>query len=208
MSSTEASRLTSPADVLSFWFGQERDGAWTAAPETMRRWFMSDPAFDARIAERFGATIDAAIRGDERLASWVGTPEGALALVVVLDQFTRNTFRGTARMFAGDDRALKLAKRLVAAGVDQALRPIERVFVYLPFEHSEALEDQVHSIELFEANGAGMPADTFAAQSVEYARKHEVIIRRFGRFPHRNKTLGRVSTAEELAFLETPGSSF
>lgn len=200
--------LVNPTDVLTFWFGPERDGAWAATPETKRRWFIKDLDFDATIVDRFGATIEAAIAGDARLAQWEFTPEGALALVIVLDQFTRNAFRGTARMFAGDSTALALSKRLVDARVEQSLRPIERVFVYLPFEHSESLGDQERAIALFEAIAAGEADGTFAVMSVDYARKHEVIIRRFGRFPHRNALLGRDSTPEEVAFLATPGSSF
>lgn len=200
--------LASPGEILAFWFGPERDGDWAATPETIRQWFVKDLDFDATIVARFGATIEAAIGGDARLASWESSAESALALIIVLDQFTRNAFRGTGRMFAGDTRALALAKRLVDAGIEKALRPIERVFVYLPFEHSESLADQERAIALFDANAAHAPAGSFAAMSVDYARKHEVIIRRFGRFPHRNALLGRETTAEESAFLETPGSSF
>ncbi len=200
--------LASPAEILDFWFGPGRDGAWTATPETIRQWFVKDLDFDATIVARFGATIEAAIGGDARLSSWETSSESALALILVLDQFTRNAFRGTGRMFAGDARALTLAKQLVEAGSEQSLRSIERVFVYLPFEHSESLADQERAIALFEANAVGAPAGSFAAMSVDYARKHEVIIRRFGRFPHRNALVGRESTAEESAFLETPGSSF
>ncbi|MBT9558130.1 MAG: DUF924 domain-containing protein [Myxococcales bacterium] len=200
--------LASPAEVLAFWFGPDRDGAWAATPETVRLWFVKDLDFDATIVTRFGTTIEAALDGDARLASWETSSEHALALVIVLDQFTRNAFRGSGRMFAGDARALALAKRLVDAGTDRALRPIERVFVYLPFEHSESIADQERAIALFEVNAAGESAGTFASMSVDYARKHEVIIRRFGRFPHRNALLGRESTTEERDFLDTPGSSF
>lgn len=200
--------LATPADILSFWFGPDRIGAWAATPETMRQWFVKDLDFDAAIVARFGTTIEAALDGDTRLSDWDASPDGALALLILLDQFTRNTFRGTGRMFVGDPKALALATRLVDNGVEKSLRPIERVFVYLPFEHSESLRDQERAIALFEALAAGEPDGTFATMSVDYARKHEVIIRRFGRFPHRNALLGRESTEEELAFLATPGSSF
>jgi len=187
-----------PADahaVLDVWFG---DGD-SANPE----WFRKDPVFDVSIRTRFGAVIRAALAGE--LADWDRTPLGALARIVVLDQFTRNAYRGTLRAFAGDALALAAAKTLVASGRDRKLKPLQRGFVYLPFEHSESLADQAESLRLFGALAAEHPAQV---AGLEWARKHQAVIARFGRFPHRNAILGRASTAEELAFLEEPGSRF
>ena len=184
------------AAVLDFWFDGERE---------REEWFRKDDAFDASIGQRFGATIDAALAGSLDAAHWDATPEGALARIVVLDQFTRNVFRGTSRAFAGDAQALATARALVARGHDLRLRPVQRQFAYLPFEHSESLDDQREALRLFARLGRDAPA---LAGLLEWAQKHFVIIERFGRFPHRNAILGRASTAEELEFLKGPGSGF
>ena len=184
------------AAVLDFWFDGERE---------REEWFRKDDAFDASIGQRFGATIDAALAGSLDAAHWDATPEGALARIVVLDQFTRNVFRGTSRAFAGDAQALATARALVARGDDLRLRPVQRQFAYLPFEHSESLDDQREALRLFAGLGRDAPA---LAGLLEWAQKHFVIIERFGRFPHRNAILGRASTAEELEFLKGPGSGF
>ena len=192
--------LTAAEEVLDFWFGRPD------APhhlQTRPEWFRKDDAFDATIRERFGALIDAALRGE--LAGWAAQPRSALAEVIVLDQFTRNTRRGTAGMFAGDARALTVAKALVASGADRTLPGVMRQFVYLPFEHSEALADQVESLRLFGQLGRDEPA---LAGLLEWAQKHYDIVARFGRFPHRNAALGRESTPEEVEFLKQPGSGF
>jgi uncharacterized protein (DUF924 family) len=177
-------------DVLRFWFG---DGAQARA-----EWFRKDPAFDADIRQRFGALIDAAI--EDRLAGWSDDAPGALARIVLLDQFTRNAFRDTPRAFAGDAFALAAARAMVASGQDLALPPLQRMFVYLPFEHAEDLVAQREAVHLFERLGD--------EGSTEWARKHLAVIERFGRFPHRNAVLGRMSTPEEEAFLAQPGSRF
>lgn len=188
--------MVTPADVLDFWF----DGA-RSRPE----WFRKDDAFDDTIRQRFGVTLDAAVAGTLGPA-WSASPEAVLAHVVVLDQFSRNAHRGTARAFAGDARALALARAMVDAGDDRRLNPaVRRQFVYLPFEHAENLEDQLRSEALFTQLAADEPA---LADLPEWARRHRVIVERFGRFPHRNLSLGRLSTPEELAFLAEPGSSF
>jgi uncharacterized protein (DUF924 family) len=187
-----------PADahaVIDVWFG---DGE-SANPE----WFRKDPEFDCSIRTRFGAVIRCALAGE--LADWDRTPLGALARIVVLDQLTRNAYRGTPRAFAGDALALAAAKALVASGRDRKLKALQRGFVYLPFEHSENLEDQAESLRLFGALAAEHPAQ---AAGLDWARKHQAVVARFGRFPHRNAILGRDSTVEELAFLEEPGSRF
>lgn len=188
------------AEVLDFWFGAPDSSGRLATREA---WFKKDPAFDAQIRERFGSLIDAALRGE--LAAWEQQPLSALALVIVLDQFTRNTARDTAGMFAGDAQALALARRMVASGQERALQGVQRQFLYLPFEHSEEIADQHESMRLFEQLGQDHPD---LAGLLEWAAKHQDIVTRFGRFPHRNAALGRVSTAEEVEFLKQPGSGF
>lgn len=183
------------ADVLDFWFGT----SGTARDE----WFRKDPDFDARIRARFGTLVEQALAGG--LAEWDASADTALARVLLLDQFTRNIFRGTPRAFDGDVQALALARSMVAHGADQALPPLRCVFVYLPFEHAEDEAAQRESLRLFGALAAAHPA---LASYDDYARRHAVVIERFGRFPHRNAILGRVSTPEEIAFLREPGSSF
>jgi uncharacterized protein (DUF924 family) len=183
------------AEVLDFWFGS------TDAPRD--EWFRKDPAFDARIGERFGSLVEQALAG--ALAGWDRGPDSALAHVLLLDQFTRNLHRGSPRAFAGDAGALALARSMVARGDDAALPPLRRVFVCLPFEHAEDPAAQRESLRLFAALAAAHPA---LAAYEDYARRHAVVIERFGRFPHRNATLGRASTPDELAFLLEPGSSF
>lgn len=187
--------------VLDFWFlpaGSEGHGA------ARREWFHKDAQFDAQIRERFGALIELALAGG--LQAWEeGGALPALALVVLLDQFTRNAYRGTPRAFAGDALALHAARRLVDSGAEQTLMAQQRSFVYLPFEHAEDLAMQRRSVELFTRLSATQPG---IENSLDYAHRHCVIIERFGRFPHRNQILGRASTPEELAFLQQPGSGF
>jgi uncharacterized protein (DUF924 family) len=186
--------------VLDFWF--------TAAdsPEHgMQRpeWFRKDPAFDALIASRFGALVESAIA--DGLDGWAAEAESALARVLLLDQFTRNIYRGTPRAFDGDAQALAAARSMVAAQQDAALLPVQRSFVYLPFEHAEDLRAQDEAVLLFRQLEADAPNLTGL---LDYALRHREIVARFGRFPHRNKVLGRESTAQELEFLEQPGSGF
>lgn len=186
-----------PTDVLAFWFGDPPSD--TARGE----WFRKDAAFDAQVQQRFGAALELALAGG--LRQWDAEPPGALARIVVLDQFTRNAFRGTARAFAGDALALAAARELVRSGGDRLLPPLQRWFAYLPFEHAEDLGSQAQSIALFTALAA---ADPVAEDARVWAVKHRDVVQRFGRYPHRNALLGRVSTAEEEAFLREPGSSF
>ena len=183
------------AEVLAFWFGD----ADVARPE----WFRKDPAFDDLIRQRFGGLIEEALAG--AIDDWAATPEGALARIVVLDQFPRNVFRDTPRAFAGDRQALAAARALVDTGGDRLLPPRRRSFVYLPFEHAEDRAAQQTAVDLFGALAAERPD---LADLLEWARRHQVVIERFGRFPHRNRVLGRVDTAEEAAFLLEPGSRF
>ena len=176
--------IASPEAVLAFW----RE----AGPE---KWFKKDTAFDDAIRSNFLDTYEAAAAGT--LAEWERSAEGALALTIVLDQFPRNMFRGSARSFAADPAALATAERALAQGFDRNMALADRQFLYLPFEHSEKLADQDRSCALFRATGD--------AELLKWADLHADIIRRFGRFPHRNAVLGRGTTAEEQAFLDGGG---
>jgi uncharacterized protein (DUF924 family) len=187
-------------EVLAFWFGAPGD---PHHDKTRPQWFRKDDAFDAEIRRRFARLIDEALAG--ALEAWRASIAGALAYIVTLDQFTRNTYRGTAKSFAGDAQALAAARALVASGADRMLPGVRRQFVYLPFEHAEDLAMQNESMRLFTALGADEPA---LADLSTWAEKHRVIVARFGRFPHRNAILGRTSTPDEEAFLREPGSSF
>jgi uncharacterized protein (DUF924 family) len=174
----------SAADVLAFWLAAGHE-----------RWFEHDDAFDAEIRARFAATYEDAAAG--RLRAWEDEPQSALALVIVLDQFPRNMFRGSARAFDTDALARAAAERAIARGFDRKIAMPERVFFYLPFEHSEASADQERSVALIGATGD--------ADLRKWAELHADIIRRFGRFPHRNALLGRTTTADEQAFLDGGG---
>ncbi|HEY4181280.1 MAG TPA: DUF924 family protein [Kofleriaceae bacterium] len=185
-------------EVLRFWFTQNG----------YKQWFSKDAAFDERLRDRFGALhADASDGGLER---WRGSARGELALIIVLDQFSRNLFRDSAKSFANDDRALRLAKELVSTGRAAELNFTERAFGLMPFEHSESKDTQMQSVEAFEALAAtAQGADIDLAKNiVDFAKKHAEVIEKFGRFPHRNAALGRTSTPEEIAYLATPGSSF
>jgi uncharacterized protein (DUF924 family) len=200
MAAMSSTTPASPEAVLEFWFGPPDDpGHQLPRPA----WFRKDPAFDLQVRERFGATIEAALAG--RLKAWATEPLPALAQVIVLDQFTRNAFRDTAHAFAGDERALAAARAMVDSGEDRGLSGVQRQFVYMPFEHAEDLAAQEQALQLFSRLGEDEPA---LADLLRWARAHHDIVARFGRFPHRNALLGRVSTPEEEAFLKTPGSSF
>lgn len=192
--------MATAADILAFWFGRPGE---PGHGQPRNEWFRKDAAFDDAIRDRFLPDVEAALAG--RLADWADNPQGLLALVILLDQFPRNLFRGTARMFAGDAEARQLAERALAQGWDKDMSAVERVFVYLPLEHSEALADQERSVALFAALAAEHPGnDGF----LDYAWRHHDVIARFGRFPHRNAALGRPSTPEETTYLAQPGSGF
>ena len=186
--------------VLDFWFGAP-GSATDGKPRD--EWFRKSDAFDRAIEHRFAPLIESALAGG--LRGWNGQADTALARILLLDQFTRNAFRGTRRSFAGDALALQAAQAMVASGQDLQLPPLQRWFVYLPYEHAEDLAVQEASLPLFAALGQ---ADAALAGTMEYAQRHRDIVLRFGRFPHRNEILGRASTIEELAFLQEPGSSF
>ncbi len=185
--------------VLDFWFlpaGHPDHGTYREA------WFKKDAAFDDEIRARFSDDLATAVQG--AYDHLTATPPFALAAVIILDQFSRNLFRGQGRAFAGDVRAHAIADAAIRAGFDQALLPVQRVFLYLPFEHSETLADQARCMALY----GSLPAGELRDNCLDYGRQHQVIIERFGRFPHRNAALGRSSTPEEEAFLKEPGSSF
>ena len=196
-----------PATVLDFWFGNA--GGDTATAQAQQKlWWSKNESVDAGIRNRFGGLVEAAASG--RHGDWALDPRGRLALILLFDQFPRNMYRDTPRAFAYDPLACKLALDGIAANSDRTLRSIERVFFYLPLEHAESPELQERCVALFTALAAGVPeADrkTFAGY-VDYAVRHRDVIHRFGRFPHRNRILGRASTPEETDFLKQPGSSF
>jgi len=187
-----------PDTILDFWFDRR-----AGEPLVHRKaWFEKNAAFDEEIRSRFGAAVETALA--DGFADWAGDAEGALALLILLDQFPRNLFRGEAKAFAGDARARNIARQAVDRGFDIALPPVMRMFFYLPFEHSEHLPDQDLAHLLFSALDRQLPGLDLAG----WADKHRAVIARFGRFPHRNAALGRNSSPEELEFLKQPGSSF
>ncbi|MGY3442502.1 MULTISPECIES: DUF924 family protein [unclassified Bradyrhizobium] len=179
--------IATPAEIIAFWRDAGRD-----------RWYTRDDAFDADIRSRFLATWQKAAGGG--LSSWETSDQGTLALTIVLDQFPRNLFRGDARTFSSDALAREVASRAIDRGVDARTDPVLREFLYLPFEHSEELADQERCVALFRQYDCH-------PDNLKYAEDHADIIRRFGRFPHRNAVLGRETTAEERAFLDAGGFS-
>lgn len=195
---TERERAEASA-LIDFWFGPP------GSPVRFQHravWFKADPAFDAELRRRFLRLQQGAASGD--CAEWALEAEPCLALVLLLDQLPRNLYRGTAAAFGCDAMARAAARGALARGFDRSLPTSWRLFIYLPFEHSEEIEDQERSVALV----AALARDPAFAEMLDYAKRHRDIIARFGRFPHRNAALGRASTAEEEAFLKTPNSSF
>ena len=195
------------AAVLDWWIGPEpHDAAWLQ--ERQRLWFGGDPAVDARIAEEFGELMQAAAEG--RLDAWSARPAEWLALLILLDQFPRNRYRDSALAFAQDARALQWARHGIAHGMDQRLPPSWRLFAYLPFEHAEEQAAQERSVALFE--NLQLEASPWNAAVLrgwlDYARRHREPIARFGRFPHRNRILGRETTPAEAEWLERRPTGF
>jgi uncharacterized protein (DUF924 family) len=180
-------RVATPAEVLAFWREAGSD-----------RWYKRDESFDAEIRNRFLATWERAAAGE--LSAWEANDKAILALIIVLDQFPRNMFRDDVRTYSSDDLARNVASRAIARGIDARIDPVLREFLFLPFMHSEQLADQQRCVALFRTSG-GSP------DNLKYAEDHADIIRRFGRFPHRNRVLGRTTTAEEQAFLDAGGFS-
>jgi uncharacterized protein (DUF924 family) len=175
-------------DILRFWFEEL----------TPKQHYVKEAALDERIRSHFGDTLDAASRCE--LYTWRATAQGRLAEIVVLDQISRNVYRGTPRAFAQDPLALALAQELVGSGQDRQLPAVQRVFAYMPYMHSESALVHAEAVTLFSQPGM--------EDNLRFEWRHKAIIDRFGRFPHRNPILGRASSAEELAFLSEPGSSF
>ena len=201
--------------ILAFWFGA--DGSSTDAPAATvsgrqsALWWGKDVAVDQTIKTRFEAYLLTA--ADGRRDEWAETPQGMLALILLLDQFPRNMYRDTAQSFSFDALAQQCCHLGLAQGFDQQLAPLQRVFFYLPLEHSEDLEDQEHCVQLFRALAKQIAKDDPASREtfdgyLKFADRHHAIVARFGRFPHRNAILGRTSTPEEEAFLQQPGSRF
>ena len=193
--------------ILDFWFGSNPDDG-VVAKEKSALWWSKSSEIDGEIRQRFESSVIRAAAGE--LSDWQWTAEGRLALILLMDQFPRNLYRDSPGAFAHDSKALAWSLEGIGQGMDIKLRPIERVFFYLPLEHSEALEHQeqavMHFRKLLDAVGADRK-DIFT-EYLDFAVRHRDIIARFGRFPHRNKILGRESTAEESVFLAEPGSSF
>ncbi len=184
-------------EILDFWFG-----SGTQRGKARLEWFRKDEKFDAEIRRRFAALHASAALGERE--AWRAQPRSMLALVIVLDQFSRNLYRGDARAFSQDAHALACSREALARGDAATLLPVERQFLYLPFEHSEVPADQDRAVDLM----GSLDAFDETRGLVEWADRHRAVIRRFGRFPHRNAALGRASTPEEAAFLKEPGSSF
>ena len=185
-------------DILDFWF----------EPSHAAHWFAADACFDEQIRRRFGAEVQAAAQGQRD--EWAGAPESWLALLILLDQFPRNLYRGSARAWKADVKAQRVALSGLADGFDQSLPPLQRVFAYLPLEHAEDMRLQRRSVVLFETLQAQVGADERErfGDFLDYARRHREVIARFGRFPHRNAVLGRTSTPDEVSYLAQPGAGF
>ena len=186
-------------DILGFWFGSPGEAG---QDESREAWWLKDPAFDAQIRALFLEAYQSAVAGE--LDALAHTAEGALALILLFDQFSRNMFRGERACYASDEAARKIARQALDQGFDQAVSPLRRWFFYMPFEHSESLADQDLSVSLFEA----LPVSTRRDEVVTSALRHREIVAQFGRFPHRNEILGRTTTPDEAAFLQQPNSSF
>lgn len=199
--------METPRSVHGFWFGSHPDDAVTAR-QCAALWWSKEPAIDREMQRRFEGLVEAAARRE--LDAWSASPAGLLALILLTDQFPRNIYRGTAKAFAFDPLAQAWCFAGLMQEMDRTLRRIERVFFYLPLEHSESLEHQERAVRLFTDLVQEAPAEQrrLFEGYLAYALRHREIIARFGRFPHRNAILGRPSTPEEQAFLREPGSSF
>lgn len=193
-----------PEAILRFWFGDPNGpeyGHYRPA------WFTKNDDFDTQIRQHFIGDYDKAVA--EEYAGWIAHPTWAVALLLLLDQFPRNLFRGQPQSFASDPKALSVAHHLVTTGADKTLIPVHRFFVYLPFEHSENIEHQHQCVQLMQTFINDFPdLDEGIKGGLGYAIRHQKVIQRFGRFPHRNEILGRQSTPAEIAFLQQPGSRF
>lgn len=194
-------------EVLSFWFGSLNKGLPDEEHQTL--WFRGSANDDADIKKQFATVLPAAIAGE--LDEWKETPQGRLALIILLDQFPRNIFRGSALAFAYDAAALNAAKEGIAQGQDKKLQTVARQFFYMPFQHSEVLEDQEQSMVLYQSMVDDAPTaelKSMAESCLSYAKQHHDLIKTFGRFPHRNKVMGRDSDAKEKHYLTNGGATF
>jgi uncharacterized protein (DUF924 family) len=199
--------MATAEQIIEYWFGTDLDDGATAKARAPL-WWSKNPHADAEIKQRF--EMDLTLAANVGLAHWRSTPHGWLALILLTDQFPRSIYRDSAKAFAFDPMALALCHDGLAAQIDAQLRPIERVFFYLPLEHSEQLADQDKSVAHFATLLARVSPQwrNAFAEYLDFATRHREVIRRFGRFPHRNAILGRISAAEEVTFLKTAGSSF
>lgn len=186
-------------EVLEFWFGTPDDPDYG---QQRKIWFTKNPEFDQEVRSRFLSHYNQAATG--KLDDWQASPASCLALIIILDQFPRNMFRGQPQAFATDSQALAAAKHAVTQKFDQELSPLQRWFIYMPFEHSENIDNQHQSVELFKK----LSDQENLTEGLDYAKRHFKVIERFGRFPHRNQILGRETTPGETDFLKQPGSSF
>jgi len=186
-------------EILDFWFGKPEEAEYG---KIRKFWFTKNPKFDQEVRSRFLWVYQQAAAGE--LDTWQTSLYNCLALIILLDQFPRNLFRSQPQAFASDPQALGIAQYAITEGFDQQLLPVQRWFIYMPFEHSENLKHQYQSVELF----SSLKDDPNCASGIDYAHRHLKVIERFGRFPHRNQILGRESTPEEIEFLQQPGSSF
>ncbi|MBD2776707.1 DUF924 family protein [Iningainema tapete] len=191
--------MSQAKEILDFWFGNPDEPGF-GKPKAF--WFKKTPELDEELRSRFLKDYQKAAGG--YLDEWVDLPETCLALILLLDQFPRNMFRGTPEAYATDWEALSAAQQAVAQGFDKKMLPVQRWFIYLPFEHSENLEHQTKAVQLFQQ----LSNDPDSASTIDYAIRHQAVIERFGRFPHRNEILGRISTLEEKEYLNQKGSSF
>ena len=193
--------VTDYEDVLDYWFAGAEQSPHLAA-ERGSFWFGSNDEVDAEISDRFGGRVRAAMEGD--LDAWRETPRGTVALLLLLDQFTRNVFRGTSEAFAADPLALEVAESLIDSGRDKELPWVYRAFLHLPFEHSESIEDQRRCVELCRAaaDEASPEWEELMTGYIQWAVGHMEVVERFGRFPHRNDVLGRTGTSEEIEYLK------
>lgn len=191
-------------NILHFWFGDRVEVTDVYLKGRMQFWFGKNPVVDKEIKDRFELQ-DYKLSVEGKTVPWRETPRGCLAQILVFDQFPRNMFRGDHLMYATDAQALETAKHAVAQGYDKSLSPVERMFLYMPFQHSENIEDQTIGVRLFEELAR---ESTLLTDDLKYAKMHYDVIKRFGRFPHRNEILSRRSTPEEVEFLGQPGSRF
>lgn len=203
-SSSKPSRSNRVEAILNFWFGHPASADYG---QYRKAWFVKNPDFDKEIRQRFLTDYQLAASG--KLNHWQETPRSSVAMLLLLDQFPRNLFRGQPQSFATDLQAKALSTHLVSTGQDKQLIPAQRFFIYVPFEHSEDLADQNRCVELMQNLVETVPDINEGLKGgLDYAIRHREVIQRFGRFPHRNEILGRPSTAEELEFLQQPGSRF